>query len=44
MNIILAASEDAALLTEICVAAKGYWGYPQEWMRAWSGLLRITPE
>ncbi len=44
VKIIPAASEDAALLSEICVAAKSYWGYPQEWMRAWSGLLRVTPE
>jgi GNAT superfamily N-acetyltransferase len=36
--------DDAGLLAEICVAAKGYWGYSQEWMTKWSELLRVTPE
>ena len=32
---------DAAALTEIAVAAKRSWGYPDEWMRAWAGGLTI---
>ncbi len=43
VTIIPAVPEDADLLSEICVAAKSYWGYPQEWMREWGDLLRVTP-
>ncbi len=44
MIILPALPEDAPTLTEICVAAKRYWGYPEERMQRWSSLLTVTPE
>ncbi len=41
--IIKVRPEDADTLTQITVAAKGYWGYPEHWLAHWSGLLTITP-
>lgn len=44
IDILAASPEDAPLLSDICVAAKRYWGYPEEWMCKWVSLLRLTPE
>jgi GNAT superfamily N-acetyltransferase len=44
MEIVRAGPEDADTLRAICVAAKGYWGYPAEWMARWNERLRITPD
>ncbi len=43
LDVLPALAEDAPLLSEICVAAKEYWGYPEEWMGKWSHLLTVTP-
>ncbi len=37
-----ARTEDAALLTEIALAAKQHWGYPAEWMAEWRPDLTVT--
>ena len=34
---------DAAALTQIALAAKQSWGYPDEWMAEWRADLTITP-
>lgn len=39
-----ARAEDAAVLAELAVAAKRSWGYPDEWMLAWSRSLTIDAE
>ncbi|HUH99391.1 MAG TPA: GNAT family N-acetyltransferase [Anaerolineales bacterium] len=39
MEIRRALPEDAEVLTEIAIAAKGHWGYPARWMQAWKGEL-----
>jgi GNAT superfamily N-acetyltransferase len=44
MRIDPARPEDAVALTAIAHAAKRHWGYPEEWIARWSGLLTITPE
>lgn len=36
--------EEAARLTEIALAAKRHWGYPESWLEAWREDLTITPE
>ena len=33
---------EAEALTAVAVAAKGYWGYPQEWIELWREELVIT--
>lgn len=38
-----AEAQDAALLTEIALAAKQHWGYPDEWMAEWRHDLAVTP-
>ncbi len=43
MKIIKAVPENAASLLEITVAAKAYWGYPEDWMAAWAQLLKLPP-
>lgn len=35
---------DAVLLSGIARAAKQYWGYPPDWMEAWSEVLTIAPD
>jgi GNAT superfamily N-acetyltransferase len=42
-NIIKAMPETADTLTEIALAAKRYWGYPEHWMAQWRSMLTITP-
>ena len=39
MRIRTARVGDVDLLTEIAHQAKQYWGYPDDWMRQWSGAL-----
>ena len=34
---------EAALLTEIALAGKRHWGYPEEWMAEWRPDLTVTP-
>ncbi len=36
--------EEAAELTEIAVAAKRHWGYPESWIEAWREELTISPD
>lgn len=36
--------EEAAALTEIALAAKRHWGYPENWLEAWREDLTITPD
>jgi ribosomal protein S18 acetylase RimI-like enzyme len=31
--------EEASLMTEIALAAKAHWGYPERWMRIWAPEL-----
>jgi GNAT superfamily N-acetyltransferase len=38
-----AEAQDAELLTEIALAGKRYWGYPEEWMAEWRPDLTVTP-
>ncbi len=35
---------DAASLTDLAVASKRHWGYPQSWIELWLDDLRFTPE
>jgi predicted N-acetyltransferase YhbS len=44
MNIREACEEDADALTEIALAAKRHWRYPENWVRQWREALTITPE
>jgi len=46
MNIEIrrALPEDADVLTEIAIAAKGHWGYPGHWMQIWKPELTYRPE
>ncbi len=39
-----ATPEDAETLTRVALAAKRHWGYPERWIRQWTGGLTITPE
>ena len=44
MTIRHAEPEEAARLTEIAIAAKRYWGYPESWIEIWRDELTITPD
>jgi GNAT superfamily N-acetyltransferase len=44
VEIFKANPENHAELTQIARASKGYWGYPEAWISAWSDQLRIYPE
>jgi len=44
MNIRRAHAADAETLTQIAVAAKRQWQYPESWILAWLDVLTITPE
>ncbi len=44
LSIRRAHSGEAAALTDIALAAKRYWGYPDKWIKIWTPLLTITPE
>ncbi len=43
MRILRAKSADAARLTRLAFAGKRSWGYPEEWIQAWAGILTVTP-
>ncbi len=36
--------DEAGILTEIAIAAKRYWNYPEHWIRTWIPLLTFKPE
>jgi GNAT superfamily N-acetyltransferase len=44
VSIIRGIPHHASALTEITVAAKGHWGYPEKWMQLWLRTLTVTPE
>jgi GNAT superfamily N-acetyltransferase len=44
MKLTRACAEDADALTEIALAAKRHWRYPESWIRGWKDALTITPE
>ncbi len=41
IQFVKAFPEDSELLTSICRASKGYWGYPPEWLEWWKDELTI---
>jgi len=36
--------DEAEKLTEIAIASKKYWNYPESWFEEWSDVLNISPE
>jgi len=44
ISIRRALPEEADVLTEIALAAKAHWGYPQRWMEIWTPQLTFDPE
>ena len=42
-QIVKAAPENAAALTEIACTAKRHWGYSERWIETWKAVLTITP-
>lgn len=44
MEIRRAYPEEAAQLKQIILAAKGYWGYPADWLAQWGSLLTFSPD
>jgi len=44
MKIVRAGPEHALALTQIALAAKRHWGYPERWIEMWTPQLTITPE
>lgn len=44
VNIRRALPEEAGNLTEIALAAKRHWGYPEHWMRLWTPQLTFSPD
>jgi ribosomal protein S18 acetylase RimI-like enzyme len=46
MEILLtrAKPEQAEALSQIALAAKGHWGYPERWMEIWKSQLTFSPE
>ena len=43
LTIMPARPRDAARLTAIAFAAKRDWGYPEQWLAAWTEDLTVTP-
>ena len=43
-DIIPGMSEYAPLLTDITIASKRHWKYPEKWMQLWFSALTISPE
>ena len=39
-----AAVDEAAVLTQIALDAKRYWGYPEHWIKHWEADLTISPD
>ena len=44
IRILPASPEQASALTEIAVAAKRYWGYPDRWIQIWLPQLTISAD
>jgi GNAT superfamily N-acetyltransferase len=44
MEIVRATPDLAERLTQIALAAKRYWGYPERWIEIWTPILTFTPE
>jgi len=44
LQITRAKPEQADTLTQIALAAKRHWGYPERWMELWRPQLTFTPE
>jgi GNAT superfamily N-acetyltransferase len=44
MQIVKAKPDDATILTDIALAAKRHWGYPEKWIQNWRISLTIEPE
>lgn len=44
MDIVRATPENAEALTQIAHAAKGHWGYPENWIESWRDVLTMRPE
>jgi ribosomal protein S18 acetylase RimI-like enzyme len=42
IQIVPAKPEQAEALTQIALAAKAYWGYPEPWMEQWKSQLTFT--
>jgi len=36
--------EDSAVLTQIALAAKRHWGYPERWIEIWTPQLTFSPD
>jgi ribosomal protein S18 acetylase RimI-like enzyme len=43
ISIRRAAPKEAKTLTEIAIAAKRHWGYPERWMEIWKPQLTFSP-
>lgn len=43
-SILPAQPEHADILTQITIAAKRHWNYPENWIQIWLQLMTITPE
>ena len=44
LQINRAKPEEAEALTQIALAAKRHWGYPERWMEIWKPQLTFSPE
>jgi N-acetylglutamate synthase-like GNAT family acetyltransferase len=44
VHIRRARPDEAKVLTEIALAAKRHWGYPENWIEHWKNDLTITPD
>jgi ribosomal protein S18 acetylase RimI-like enzyme len=44
MSIRRARPEEAVTLSQIALAAKRHWGYPERWMEIWKPQLTFSPE
>jgi GNAT superfamily N-acetyltransferase len=44
MEIVRATPDLAERLTQIALAAKRYWGYPERWIEIWTPILTFTRE
>ncbi len=44
MSIVRARLEHADILTQITIAAKRHWNYPEHWIQFWLPALTISPE
>ena len=43
VNIVVARPDHASVLTEIAIAAKRHWNYPERWIEHWLPSLTISP-